>query len=283
MNVGIVILCFVILAVVTSTVLVFSGTIPMYILDLYGSERLPKLDLIDHFYKTMGYKINEDVPTICFFEPVNEYVRDRFWDETWFSYSVFHLEEWRHKLKATSEGEWNWMYQFYPLEQHIDKGADHYEFKDCNVLIIFAYMSEKRNLGQTAFYYSNSFAGYTIITVWATTMLEGNTTIVLGDTYNDTKLVKQPPKFTEIPPGNIGKIIQHEFGHALGLEHVYKTARSQPIHSIMLPYMEALGTNHNRYVTQTDVDAVVLLYGEDGFGGWNNPQRERFIIIPWLE
>ena len=103
MNVGIVILCFVILAVVTSTVLVFSGTIPMYILDLYGSERLPKLDLIDHFYKTMGYKINEDVPTICFFEPVNEYVRDRFWDETWFSYSVFHLEEWRHKLKATSD------------------------------------------------------------------------------------------------------------------------------------------------------------------------------------
>ena len=39
------------------------------------------------------------------------------------------------------------------LVDHIDKGADHYEFKDCNVLIIFAYMSQKRNLGQTAFYY----------------------------------------------------------------------------------------------------------------------------------
>ena len=38
--------------------------------------------------------------------------------------------------------------------------------------------------------------------------------------------------------------------------------------------------NLNRFVTDNDIQAVILMYGEDGFGGWNNPIRERYIIIP---
>ena len=38
--------------------------------------------------------------------------------------------------------------------------------------------------------------------------------------------------------------------------------------------------NLNRFVTDNDIQAVILMYGDDGFGGWNNPIRERYIIIP---
>ena len=81
---------------------------------------------------------------------------------------------------------------------------------------------------------------------------------------------------------NIKKIIQHEFGHALGLEHVYRTTNTNKLISIMQPHMDPTGENLDRVITQEDIDAVVLHYGDDGFGGWNNPLRERFIIIPWF-
>ena len=280
--IGVIILLFVALIVITSTLLAFSGPVPIYILNLYGADRLPHLSEIDYFYKTMGFKLNEDVPTICLFEPVNPYVNERFWDETWIEYTVIYLNEWQYKLKAESDGKWDWNYQFYPLAMHLDKTIKHKDFKDCNVMFLFEYQSEQYHLGQTAFYYETSFSGQTVITIWATTEIQGNTTIVIGETLADSKLVTGPSKFVEIPTSTIGKIIQHEFGHALGLEHTYRTIQSGKVYSIMLPNMEPLGPNHDRYITQDDVGAVMLLYGEDGFGGWNNPQRERFVFIPWL-
>ena len=48
----------------------------------------------------------------------------------------------------------------------------------------------------------------------------------------------------------------------------------------MQPYLDPKTLNEDRFITQNDVDAVVVLYGQDGFGGWNNPIKEHFIIIP---
>ena len=66
----------------------------------------------------------------------------------------------------------------------------------------------------------------------------------------------------------------------LGLEHQYLIINTLPSHSIMQAYLDPQTLNDDRFITQDDVEAVIVLYGQNGFGGWNNPIKERFIIIP---
>ena len=71
-----------------------------------------------------------------------------------------------------------------------------------------------------------------------------------------------------------------KLGHALGLEHQFIIVGAPPSNSIMQPFLDPKSLNADRFVTQDDVEAVIVLYGQDGFGGWNNPIKEHFIIIP---
>ena len=66
----------------------------------------------------------------------------------------------------------------------------------------------------------------------------------------------------------------------MGLEHQYRTLNGPVSNSIMVENLDITKENLNRFVTDNDIQAVILMYGEDGFGGWNNPIRERYIIIP---
>ena len=66
----------------------------------------------------------------------------------------------------------------------------------------------------------------------------------------------------------------------MGLEHQYRTLNGLVSNSIMVENLDITKENLNRFVTDNDIQAVILMYGEDGFGGWNNPIREKYIIIP---
>ena len=48
----------------------------------------------------------------------------------------------------------------------------------------------------------------------------------------------------------------------------------------MVENLDIIGKNTDRFITDNDIQAVILMYGDDGFGGWNNPIREKYIIIP---
>ena len=247
-----------------------------------GADRLPTPPDFQYYYKTIGVKINEIKPEICFFEPEDDYVNKRFWKENWFGIGADAINEWKYNLQQETgviEG-WTWDYKIFLLQDHVGKSTKDLAFRECNIFVVYEKLSETGVIGQAASYYENSFHGYTFITVWTQTTTGGSTTIYLGESFNESKVIKNPGEVVDISKDNIGKILQHEFGHALGLEHQYRTLNGVASNSIMVENLDITKENLNRFVTDNDIQAVILMYGEDGFGGWNNPIREKYIIIP---
>jgi hypothetical protein len=247
-----------------------------------GADRLPTPPDFQYYYKTIGVKINEIKPEVCFFEPEDDYVNKRFWKENWFGIGTDALNEWKYNLQQETgviEG-WTWDYKIFLLQDHVGKSTKDLAFRECNIFVVYEKLSETGVIGQAASHYENSFHGYTFITVWTQTTTGGSTTIYLGESFNESKVIKNPGEVVDISKDNIGKILQHEFGHALGLEHQYRTLNGVASNSIMVENLDITKENLNRFVTDNDIQAVILMYGEDGFGGWNNPIREKYIIIP---
>jgi len=247
----------------------------------YGSNHLPSPPDYQYYYKTVGVKVQELEPEICYIEPEDDYVRERFWDEQWFSTTADAITEWERQLQletGTEEG-WHWNFKFYALEDHVGKNIYDREFRECNVFIFFENYHERSILGQTAYFYNDSFFGYTQITIWAQSYTPAKLSITLGETPDKSVTVWGERELEEIPAHNIPKVMQHEFGHVFGLEHQYRTLDATNSTSIMQAYLNPLELNEDRRITQNDIDAVILLYGEDGFAGWNNPIKDRFILI----
>ena len=48
-------------------------------LSAYGSNHLPKPLDFSYYYQTIGVKLQEVEPEICYIEPEDDYVRERFW------------------------------------------------------------------------------------------------------------------------------------------------------------------------------------------------------------
>ena len=262
--------------------IMFFGFYVQSVFGAQGADRLPTPPDYQYYYKTLGIKINEIKPEICFFEPEDKVVNKRFWKENWFGIGTDALNEWKYNLQQETgviEG-WTWDYKMFLVQDHAGKSVKDLLFRECNVFIVYEVLSETGVVGQAASHFENSFHGYTFITVWTQTTTGGSTTIYLGDSFDESKIIKNPGEVVEIPKDNIGKILQHEFGHALGLEHQYRTLNGSASNSIMVGNLDIQKENLNRFVTDNDIQAVILMYGDDGFGGWNNPIRERYIIIP---
>ena len=262
--------------------LMFFGVYLQYVFGAEGVNVLPTPPDFQYYYKTIGVKLNEIKPEVCFFEPEDEYVNERFWKEGWFGIGTGALNEWKYNLQQETgiiEG-WTWDYKMFLVPEHAGKSTKDPLFKECNIFIVYEKLSETGVVGQAASHYENSFHGYTYITIWTQTTTGGSTTIYLGESFNESKVIKNPGEVVDIPAVNIGKIAQHEFGHALGLEHQYRTLMGVSSNSIMVGNLDVVKENTDRFITDNDIQAVILMYGEDGFGGWNNPIRERYIIIP---
>ena len=262
--------------------IMFFGVYIQSVFGAQGADRLPTPPDFQYYYKTIGVKINEIKPEVCFFEPEDKDISKRFWKENWFGIGADALNEWKYNLQQETgviEG-WTWDYKIFLLQDHVGKSTKDLAFRECNIFVVYEKLSETGVIGQAASHYENSFHGYTFITVWTQTTTGGSTTIYLGESFNESKVIKNPGEVVDISKDNIGKILQHEFGHALGLEHQYRTLNGVVSNSIMVENLDITKENLNRFVTDNDIQAVILMYGEDGFGGWNNPIRERYIIIP---
>jgi len=253
-----------------------------FVFGVEGVQRLPTPPDYQYYYKTIGIKLNEVKPEICFLEPEDEYVNVRFWKEDWFGVTTSALNEWKWNLQletGVKEG-WTWNYKFYMVGEHRDLYTNDPKFRECNIFIAFEKLSDEGIIGQAASIYNNSFHGYTYITIWTQSELEGSNTIYIGESFKESKIIKNPGEIVDISTMNIGKIAQHEFGHALGLEHQYRTLLGNQTNSIMVGQLDVLHDNSKRFITDNDIQAVILMYGDDGFGGWKKPNRERYIIIP---
>ena len=263
-------------------ILIVSGVYIQSVFGAQGENRLPAPPDYQYYYKTIGVKLNEVKPEVCFFEPEDEDVNKRFWKENWFGIGTDALNEWKYNLQQETgviEG-WTWDYKMFLVPEHAGKSTKDLLFRECNIFIVYETLSETGIIGQAASHYENSFHGYTYITVWTQTEIGGGTTIYLGESFSESKVIKNKGEVINISADNVGKILQHEFGHALGLEHQYRTLNGPVSNSIMVENLDIQKENLNRFVTDNDIQAVILMYGEDGFGGWNTGIRERYMIIP---
>jgi hypothetical protein len=99
------------------------------------------------------------------------------------------------------------------------------------------------------------------------------------------------PYYTGNPLGDaqLGMIIRHEMGHALGLGHFFSdnpANLSQWIHgevslpSIMIPVVIAIGNPHFD-ITSYDIYEIKLIYGNNGFG--KIPVQNPVLIPGWIK
>ena len=201
-----------------------------------------------------NFRIESEKPDICISEPSDPSIK--FWGNGTLGPTMQALVDWETKLQKQNV---NFDLNFIILtnKNHFDK---HFaDFKHCDVFILYGKNSNSTTLGYTWYKMNDSKHKYSGMMIFT----KGNETKnVIDIGKRETREVTKELNFTN---SFIREIVAHEFGHALGLDHKFKT-RDNPFKSIMNP-----NPLKNNEITEHDVGAVVALYPE-GF--------KRFYNIP---
>jgi len=206
-------------------------------------------------YETHSSPLDSN-PTVCILEPEPEYQR------IFYSYLLVQtfdsIHHWQNALLDYSHGNWNIDTKVISFEEHTHKKVS--DFPKCNIFFTYSGYSGSKRLGMTQIDHSNSAHKYDIITIFTETSLYNTSGICIKCT-NQTVISPH----IKIPPNGIKAIIDHEFGHALGLGHYLQT-QSHGAKSIMLPYINPF-SKEQPTIEAVDLEALVTLYNTDGFGG----------------
>lgn len=107
--------------------------------------------------------------------------------------------------------------------------------------------------------------------------LKKNTGAVLGSTsisasgenlaYTKITMATQNAMGKPLDPADFGNILRHELGHALGLGHANDDGSGEK--DLMYPYYDFIEVGYDVYPSDLDLEALVYLYGSDGFKGDN--------------
>ena len=204
-------------------------------------------------------------PVTCIFEP--EYEIDNF--DTELVHGVYSgIKVWETTMSKATDGDWKIPILIIKADDHINKGV--HDFKYCDILISFEENNDGKiagdlALGYTYFDHSWSAHKYAHIVIF-TGVVNNSFNIDLGTIQDgDEIIITIKPKPIEVT--DIHHITKHEWGHAVGLLHHYNEDGSDENRSVMSPTFKPF-EGFYMAIQPIDVNAIIHLYGEDG---WSQP------------
>jgi len=212
------------------------------------------------YFKTIGV-YHKDNPTICVMYP----------DETTYDIPMLKeqtfsaINEWQTKLVNATGGNWNMTSTEYPWSEHGEATVE--DYPECTIFINYVYGVEDESVGRTGFDFSSSVRYYYWVEIDMNTV-ERKVGIVLGGSVSEAE-ISVKTDWKEIPPSDIRNIVLHEFGHGLGLEHYYVTGDCRVVECDYSPIMYGsidVFEGQVKNVTEKDIQMLIRIYGEDGFG-----------------
>jgi len=234
--------------------------------------------------------IPQNIPNVCIFEA--EEAEVNFQERDFYNKSVKWIQEgWIDNLNNyTNSNNWDMTFEYIPNATHY--AMDLVDFPQCHIMIVWDAENDgsRENLGRaqgyTAFDHSKSVHKYAFINVFT---LAPTNNINLGIINFGNLTANEDGEFTidlnevtfdyeEVVDEGIRVIVQHEFGHALGLGHYFKTL-TYNYDSLMLPSVEFNGEAEylsQFQITEDDLKAVLTMYGKDGLKSYVDPPTPKY-------
>jgi len=233
----------------------------------------------------INMRIPQNIPNVCIFEA--EEAQVNFQERDLYNKTVNWIQEgWIDNLNNhTNSNNWDMTFEYIPNATHYS--MDLVDFPQCHVMIVWDAENDgsRENLGKaqgyTAFDHAKSTHKYAFINVftWAPT-----NNISLGQINFGNMTANEKGEFEidlndftfdyeEVSDEGVRIVVQHEFGHALGLGH-YFTTLTYNYDSIMPPQVEFNGEDEylvTFQITEYDLEAVVQFYGKDGLKSHIDP------------
>jgi len=228
------------------------------------------------YFRTVGV-YHQTNPAICIMYPEDESRLDML---TLVTHSA--INEWQDKLENATGGNWNMTSTEYYWSEH--GSADVSDYLDCNLFVNYIYGVEDESVGRTGFDFSKSSRYYYWVEVDMNTV-ERRVSISLGESINES-IVDVKTEWKQIPENDIRNIVLHELGHGFGLEHYYVTSDCREVECDYSPIMYSsidVFEGEVKNVTERDIQMMIRIYGDDGFGNTKPKWIPRECDIQCLE
>lgn len=232
-----------------------------FIFAIFTAILIPNAAFSEQFYYFEDHKLARN-PVVCTFEFEDANLpeaKDQLLQETKEA-----ISDWQNMLVEYTGNEdvWKMQYKVFPKENQHDFFAEY----DCDITVYFEQEPPKEDIRVSGYTDAFSFGLSEIVIFY-------REPIFADETQNSVTLQNfEAIGFRNSIDPYVGETIRHEFGHALGLDHLpkeaisYKYKEGIPIgSSIMIDDYEGLPWDIVFEITEYDVMALVNLYGEDGF------------------
>ncbi|WP_428325651.1 hypothetical protein [Nitrosopumilus sp.] len=218
-----------------------------------------------YFEGDYGKQVSQ-APIVCVFQPNDSRIDERKW-EMWYADAKRGIDNWRAVLEQSGSGTWDITVKEVPLNK-----LDLLNRDVCDITVEFVdrpYIQDGRYANALGWWLTNTKITKVVYSSFEYCGVEYDPQfdIFVNSICFDDKFERS--KF-------MASVVQHEFGHALGLGHYiaynrismqdwYDTGTGYPSIMTPMPPNEELKT-----ITQEDIEKVREIYGPKGFGERTN-------------
>lgn len=225
------------------------------------------------YIRYIGVSIEKENPNLCIFEPINDAVN--YTKRGLYNQTINAVNSWSEKLEEKApNGNWRFNITYYLAAEHKDKEVD--DLPSCDVYIIYTqYLNNSSTLGQTGFDYSKSWHKLVFINIITDSK---GFKLKIEPTDDDDIKAKLEYYDRQLDSNVIGQVIKHELGHALGLSHYVDNTLENKSWDLMKAQIDDKKFNPKIDITDDNIQALIQLYGEDGFGGNTVAKPDKYIV-----